>query len=185
MLESPVNMAKAQTANKPVKIVAYGSPGSGKTTLVHAIDPECRLVGSTESGINRLCATEGMFPTYVSFDLGIVNAGIRKVYVYGAPGNSRLKIAMSIISADMDVGLIIVDATRGITVYEKHIMESLKASKTPFIVLANKMDMPEASIDLVLKGLEDDVPLLPLSAKDGYGLDMLWNAIQDMIGIKV
>ncbi len=180
MLESPVNIVKARTA---VKIVAYGSPGSGKTTLVHAIDPECRLVGSTETGIHRLCSTEGMFPTYVPFDLGIVNAGFHKVYVYGAPGNGRFKIAMSIVSAGMDLGLIIVDATRGITVYEKHIMETLKACKTPFIVLANKMDMPEASIDLVLKGLDDDVPLLPLSAKNGYGLDMLWNAIQDLIEV--
>ncbi len=182
MLENPVTMAKARTA---VKIVAYGSPGSGKTTLVHAIDPECRLVGSAETGINRLCSTEGMFPTYVPFELGIVNAGIRKVYVYGAPGNSRFKITMSIVSADTDVGLIIVDATRGITVYEKHIMETLKACKTPFIVLANKIDMPEASIDLVLKGLDDDVPLLPLSAKNGYGLDMLWNAIHDLIEIRM
>ncbi len=162
MLESPVHMVEAQ---KAVKIVAYGSPGSGKTTLVHAIDPECRLVCSSETGINRPCSTEGMFPTYVPFELGIVNAGIRKIYFYGAPDNCRFKIAMSIVSADMDVGLIIVDATRGITVYEKHIMEILKACKTPFIVLANKMDMPEASIDLVLKGLDDDVPLLPLSAK--------------------
>lgn len=178
MLQSPVSMVKAQ---KTVKIVAYGSPGSGKTTLVHAIDPECRLVGSTETGISRLCSSEGMFPTYIPFDLGIVNAGVRKIYVYGAPGNGRFKIAMSIVSADIDVGLIIVDATRGITVYEKHIMEMLKACKTPFIVLANKMDMPEASLDLVLKGLDDDVPLLPLSARNGYGLDMLWNAIQDLI----
>lgn len=185
MLESPVNMAKAQAINKPVKIVAYGSPGSGKTTLVHAIDPECRLIGSTETGIRRLCSSEGIFPTYVPFDLGIVSAGLRKIYVYGAPDNGRFKIAMSIVSAHMDIGLIVVDATRGITVYEKHIMEILKSCKTPFIVLANKMDMPEASIDLVLKGLDDDVPLLPLSAKSGYGLDMLWNAIQDLVEAEV
>lgn len=181
MLESPIQIVKDQVKEKPVKIVVYGSQSSGKTTLIRAIDPGARQVGSADSTGRRAWSMGGMFPTTVAFDLGIVNAGSRSVYIYGAPGDGRCKIAMSIVSADIDIGLVIIDGTVGVTAYEKRAIKALKDKKIPFIALANKMDMPEASIETVIKGLDEDIPLLPVSAKTGYGLDMLWNALADMI----
>jgi len=170
MLENPSYTIKTCQMKKLVKVVAFGSSGSGKTTLIRHIDPSKRNIESRKG-----------LATTVAFDLGIVNRGAYKMHVYGTPGNERFKVAMKVVSVGMNFGLIVVDATRSMTPFEKSMLNELRAMKIPHIVVANKMDVPGATVD----NLRDDVgistPILPVSGITGIGTEELIELIVSMV----
>lgn len=170
MLVDQIYKAQTYETNKLVKVVVFGSDGSGKTALISCLDPGIRQVGSMHS----------ILPTTVTFDLGVVKIDDRKIYLYGAPGDERLKVALNLLSRGMDLALIVIDAFQGVTDYDRHIISKLSSKGIPYIVIASKMDMPGSYIDRVLDGLNESCPLLPVSAKTGYGMDILTNAIMDL-----
>jgi uncharacterized protein len=170
MLDNPSYTIKTCQMKKLVKVVAFGSSGSGKTTLIKHMDPSLRNIESRKGTA-----------TTVAFDLGIVNRGAYKMHVYGTPGNERFKVAMRVVSVGMNFGLVVVDATRNMTPFEKGMLEELRTMKIPHIVVANKMDAPGASLDNLRSDVGLSTPILPVSGITGSGTEELVDLIVTMV----
>lgn len=152
------------------KVVIFGSYHSGKTSLIKAIDPRAHLTEAPEEGGS----------TTVALDLGVrEHKGIR-IYFYGTPGQERFEVARDVVSFGLHVGLVVSDATRGMTPFEKHMCSELKAHGIPCIALASKMDKPGASLDLVRREADASTTVMPVSASTGQGIDTLLDRIADI-----
>lgn len=152
------------------KVVVFGSYHSGKTSLVRAIDPRIHL---TE-------APQKVGTTTVALDLGIREHRGIKIYFYGTPGQERFEVAREVVAFGLHAGLVVSDATRGMTAFEKQMHTELKAHGIPCIVLASKMDLPGASLDLVASEAGDGAIVMPVSAGTGQGIDVLLDRVADI-----
>jgi signal recognition particle receptor subunit beta len=117
----------------------------------------------------------------VAFDLGIVSHGAYKLYIYGTPGSERFKVAMKVVSVGMHFGLLLVDATKGMTPQDLEILKELREKSVPYIVLANKVDMTDASIARVCEEAGMSCPVMPVSAKTGSGVSQTIDLIVSMV----
>ena len=153
-----------------LKVVIFGSYHSGKTSLVRAIHPSLH---GTE-------VRSGESSTTVAFDLGIREHRGYKIYFYGTPGQERFEVAREVVAFGLHIGLVLADATRGMTVFEQRVLADLKASGVPCIVLASKADLPGASPDFVRKGAGEGVTVLAVSAVTGAGIDALLDRIVEL-----
>ena len=83
--------------------------------------------------------------------------------------------------AEADLVLFVVDARHGITPGDEELAVTLRASKKPVIVLANKIDDPRRDLDAIefhKLGLGDP---FPLSALHGHGTGDLLDRVVDLL----
>jgi uncharacterized protein len=170
MFEHHSDHVSRHDGERRLKVVVFGSYHSGKTSLVRAINPSPH---GTEVR-NR----DGT--TTVAFDLGIREHRGFRIYFYGTPGQERFEVAREVVAFGLHIGLVIADATRGMTVFEQQVHSELKAHGIPCIVLANKTDLPGASPDFVRKGAGEGASVLAVSAGTGAGIDALLDRIVEM-----
>ncbi len=171
MFENHATKVSVRDNENRVKVVAFGSYHSGKTSLVRSIDPLTRT-------------TEAQNPegeTTVALDLGIREHRGYKIYVYGTPGQNRFEVARDVVAFGLHAGIVVVDSVRGMTSFEKKILAELTEHNVPCLVLATKIDLPGASVDRVRRDC-GDVCVLPFSAHTGQGIDELLDKIADIAG---
>ena len=142
-----------------IKIVAFGSYHSGKTSFIKCINPDPI---STE-------VKSGSGSTTVAFDLAIKEHNGFKLYVYGTPGQERFEVAREVVSIGLHAGVVVVDSTRGMTEFEKTTLSELRARGIPCVVLANKQDMPGASLEKVVTDAGGFCDIYPISCQDRPG----------------
>src|SRR5208337_3290380 len=171
MLENPSYKIKVQGVRRLVKVVAFGSSGSGKSSLLRCIAPSAKHINSGTDG------------TTIGYDLGILQYGNCSIFYYGTPGLERYRNVVNVIANGMNIGLIVVDATRGMTEYEKGIMKELKDKKVPFIIVANKIDLPGESLENIRNDVDKDRLIMPISAKLNAGVNMLVQSVNEMIDL--
>jgi len=172
MFEHRSDRVSEHNGERRLKVVIFGSYHSGKTSLVRAIGPSSH---GTE-------VRSGESSTTVAFDLGIREHRGYKIYFYGTPGQERFGVAREVVAFGLHIGLVLADATRGMTVFEQQVYADLQASGVPCIVLASKADLPGASPDFVRKGAGDGAAVLAISAATGAGLDALLDRIVELAG---
>jgi small GTP-binding protein len=153
-----------------LKVVVFGSYHSGKTSLIRAINP--RLHGTDVPNKDGT--------TTVAFDLGIREHRGIKIYFYGTPGQDRFEVAREVVAFGLHMGLVLSDATRGMTIFEQHVQSEMKTHGIPCIVLASKMDLPGASLDLIRRGAGDGAIVMAVSATTGAGIDALLDRIVEL-----
>jgi small GTP-binding protein len=163
--------ARRADNDRRIKVVAFGSYHSGKTSFVRCVNPNPI---STE-------VKSGGGSTTVAFDLAIREHNGYRLYLYGTPGQDRFDVAREVVSFGLQAGLVIVDSTRGMTGFEKGILTELHAHHIPCIVLANKQDMPGASLDRVKDDAMGFCEVLPISARTGQGVDAVLDRLVDLI----
>ena len=81
---------------------------------------------------------------------------------------------------NVDVALVIIDATR--TPFDQvnfTIIGNLEHQKKPFILVPNKIDLPEADIRMV-KDAFQEYTVIPVSATQGDGIETLYDTIANM-----
>jgi uncharacterized protein len=150
-----------------VKMVVTGPFNSGKTEFIQSVS-EINVV-STERKISseseRVKET-----TTVAMDFGRITVDQDLVlYLFGTPGQKRFDFMWEILSEGMLGFIVMVDSTRPETFREaRSILETFRAyAPTPFVVAANKQDLPDAwdmeDIRLALR-LGSKVKLLPCVA---------------------
>jgi translation initiation factor IF-2 len=160
-------------------ITILGHVDHGKTTLLDFIR-KSRLTEREHGGITqRIGAYE--------VATGIKGYHTDRLTFIDTPGHeaySKLRAR----GADVaDVALLIVDAKDGIKPQTVESISHIKAAKIPFIVVLNKIDLPEANIEKVKADLarhevlvEDKggkVPAVLISAKNGKGVPELLESI--------
>ncbi|HTY90524.1 MAG TPA: GTP-binding protein [Methanocella sp.] len=165
------NVARKADNGNRIKVVAFGSYHSGKTSFIRCVNPNPI---STE-------VKSGNGTTTVAFDLAVKDHNGYRLYLYGTPGQERFDVAREVVSFGLHAGVVVVDSTRGMTDFEKSILNELHASKVPCIVLANKQDMPGASLDRVRKEANGFCEVFPISARTGQGVGAVLDRIVDLV----
>jgi uncharacterized protein len=151
-----------------VKMVVTGPFNAGKTAFIQAVS-EIDVVATERkisSDIERVKET-----TTVAMDFGRITVDDDLVlYLFGTPGQKRFDFMWEILSEGMLGFIVMIDSTRPETFREaRSILQTFRAyAPTPYVVAANKQDMPDAwSLDdmrLALR-LEPKVKLLPCVAR--------------------
>ena len=162
---------KLSSTENRVKIVTFGSYHSGKTSFIKCINPNTL---TTE-------AKNHDGSTTVALDLAIKDHKGYKLFVYGTPGQDRFDVAREVVSFGLHAGIVIVDSTRGMTDFEKRILSELRSKNVPYLILANKQDLPGASLDRVRKDAGGVGIVLPVSARTGQGVDVVLDEIVNMV----
>jgi uncharacterized protein len=171
-----------------VKMVITGPFNAGKTEFIQSVS-EINVV-STEKKISS-AAEKVKESTTVAMDFGRITVDQDLVlYLFGTPGQKRFDFMWEILSEGMLGFIVMVDSTRPETFREaRSILETFRAyAPTPYVVAANKQDLPDAweleDIRLALR-LGPKVKLLPCVAtkKDTVKavlLELLYNILAEM-----
>ncbi len=171
-----------------VKMVVTGPFNAGKTAFIQAVS-EIDVV-STERKISS--ASERIKETTtVAMDFGRITVDDDLVlYLFGTPGQKRFDFMWEILSEGMLGFIVIVDSARPETFREaKSILETFRAyAPTPYVVAANKQDMPDAwdveDLRIALR-IDRKIKLLPCVAPDKESvkailLELLYSILEEM-----
>jgi signal recognition particle receptor subunit beta len=112
------------------------------------------------------------------------------LYLFGTPGQRRFNFMWEILSQGMLGFVVLVDSSRPETFREaKSILETFRAyAPTPYVVAANKQDLPDAwEVDdlRVALRLDPGVKMLPCVAPDSESvknvlLELLYSILEEM-----
>ncbi len=171
-----------------VKMVVTGPFSSGKTQFIQTVS-EIDVV-ATERKISseseRIKET-----TTVAMDFGRITVDDDLVlYLFGTPGQKRFDFMWEILSEGMLGFVVMVDSSRPETFREaRRILETFRAyAPTPYVVTANKQDLPDAwetsDMRIALR-LSPEVKLLPCVATDKESvknslLELLYSILERM-----
>ncbi len=153
-----------------VKIVVTGPFNAGKTQFIRTIS-EIDVV-DTDRRVTHLDEQVVKPTTTVAMDFGRITIDDNLVlYLFGTPGQKRFDFMWEILSEGMLGFIVMVDSTRPETFYEaRSILETFKAfAPTPYVVAANKQDLPDAwdieDLRIALR-LGPEVKIVPCVATD-------------------
>ncbi len=171
-----------------LKIVVTGPFASGKTEFIQSVS-EIDVV-STERKISSR-AERIKDATTVAMDFGRITIDEELIlYLFGTPGQRRFDFMWEILSEGMLGFVVMVDSTRPETFREaQRILDTFRAySPVPYIVAANKQDIPDAwpaeDLRIVLK-IESGVKVVPCVARDRESvkqvlLELLYSILEVM-----
>jgi uncharacterized protein len=171
-----------------VKMVVTGPFNAGKTEFIQSVS-EINVV-STERKISSE-SERVKDTTTVAMDFGRITVDQDLVlYLFGTPGQKRFDFMWEILSEGMLGFIVTVDSTRPETFREaRSILETFRAyAPTPYVVAANKQDLPDAwdleDIRLALR-LGPKVKLLPCVATNkemvkAVLLELLYGILAEM-----
>jgi small GTP-binding protein len=171
-----------------VKVVVTGPFNAGKTTFIKSVSEITVL--STERQITDTSG-EGHGETTVAMDFGRITISDDVVlYLFGTPGQHRFSFMWETLSEGMLGFVVLVDALSNDSVKEAITMIEFFTgmSDVPFVVAANKVGPDDAQALSSLRtslGLAEDVPLLPVDARDrdsvkGILLGLLYRILDSM-----
>jgi hypothetical protein len=174
-----------------VKMVVTGPFSAGKTQFIQSVS-EIDVV-STERKISKADEKAIKNATTVAMDFGRITVDDDLVlYLFGTPGQRRFDFMWEILAEGMLGFIVMVDSTRPETFREaRTILETFRAyAPTPYVVAANKQDMPDAwDLDDVRVALRlgADTKLLPCVATDKESvkkvlLELLYSILAEMEG---
>ena len=156
------------------KILVTGPFNAGKSTVV-------RSLSKRSISVDRMGTT-------VAFDYGNVNVMGIEAEVFGTPGQERFEFIFKIFAREVSGILLVVDASRPEDFDRaKHMLE-LVGPRIPFVVLANKSDLPGALPPAeIARGmaLPADTPVVPTVATENHGVkDALLILAEMIIGVR-
>ncbi|WP_101876754.1 tRNA uridine-5-carboxymethylaminomethyl(34) synthesis GTPase MnmE [Lachnoclostridium edouardi] len=156
-----------------VKTVILGKPNAGKSSLMNLLLGEERAIVTDIEGTTRDILEEHI--RLQGINLNIVDtAGIRDTDdIVEQIGVNRAKN----IAEEADLIIYVVDSSKPLDKNDKEIIQMIKNKKS--VVILNKTDLEQ----VVLKGsLEEETgeKVIPISAKEGIGIDLLEQEIKSM-----
>jgi len=178
-------VVELEVERAPIRLAILGKPNTGKSTLLNRLLGEERSIVSEVAGTTR-DPVEGRFTAKRRQFRVLDTAGIRrKAKVRDAVEYYSVNRAIKCVG-DCDVVVHMIDAREGLTDQDKKIAAFAADAGRGIIFVLNKWDeMPdiknsfEASRDKLryFFGQMAWAPVLPLSARDGMGVDKLVSTI--------
>lgn len=164
---------------RPPVVVVLGHVDHGKTTLLDYI----RRTNIAEKEVGRITQRIGAYEVEVN----IKGYQINKITFIDTPGHeifTKLRLRGAEVA---DIAVLVVDAVDSVMPQTIESIYHIKQAKIPFIVAANKIDLPQANLDklkkdlakhnVLVEGLGGEVPFVPISAKKGAGVNDLLEMI--------
>jgi hypothetical protein len=153
------------------KIVVTGPFNAGKSTFVHSLS-------------NRAISVDRLGTT-IAIDHGHVDYKGFSADIFGTPGQERFDPIIKLISGEAMGIFLVVDSTNPEDfVRAKQMLKITKSYGLPFIILANKQDLPGALKPEEIKklfNLPDDVQVLPVTASNKTGVYEAFEVLIDKI----
>jgi small GTP-binding protein len=153
------------------KILVTGPFDAGKSTFVHAL--------STRAiSVDRLGTT-------IAMDHGHVDYKGFSADIFGTPGQERFDPIIKLLSGESMGVFLVVDSTNPSDfVRAKHMLDITKSCGLPYVIIANKQDLPGALKPEEIRGqfhLPEDVPVVAVVAKDKKGVYEAFEVLIDRI----
>lgn len=176
-LDEPADESgELETSGGPLRLCLLGRPNAGKSSLVNALVGESRMIVSDVAGTTR-----------DSVDVSTEIDGEPCVFVDTAGVRRRAKIIDTVERYSVNsslksttkahVTLLVLDATVGLALQDKRLIDLLHERKTPFMLLVNKSDLIDQKKRKEIQAIYKDalvfcphVPLLFVSAKNRHNL---------------
>lgn len=164
---------------RPPVVTILGHVDHGKTTLLDYIR-KSQLAAKEHGGITqRIGAYE------ISTD--IKGYKTNKITFIDTPGHEAFSQLRARGANVADIALLLIDGKDSIMPQTEESIAHIKNAKIPFIVVVNKMDLPEANIEkvkndlmkfeILVEGKGGSVSVVPVSAKTGKGIQELLEVI--------
>ena len=160
-------------ATKTAMITIAGRPNVGKSTLINYLVGEKIAIVSNkpQTTRNRICGIVTKDDTQFVF---VDTPGYHKPRT--KLGDYMVDVTKSSIS-DVDLMILVVEPIPAVGPQEKSLIEYMNAKKCPGILAINKIDTVEKDILLQVMDVyskeTDFVSVVPISAKNGYGVGEL------------
>lgn len=161
-----------------VKTIILGKPNAGKSSLLNTILKEERAIVSEYAGTTRDTIEEFVNIKGVPLKL-IDTAGIRKTE--DKIEEIGVKRALKL-SEEADLIIAIFDASKELDGEDYEILNIIKDKKS--IVLLNKIDIDDINLNENSKLKNASKNILKISAKNGEGIEKLYELISNMFGKK-
>ncbi|HYS99071.1 MAG TPA: ADP-ribosylation factor-like protein [Thermoplasmata archaeon] len=156
------------------RILVTGPFNAGKSTVVKALSEK-------SISIDRMGTT-------VAFDYGSVNVTGIEAEIFGTPGQERFEFIFKIFAREVSGVLLVVDATHAEDLPRAKQMLELVGPRIPYVVLANKSDLPGAlSTEEIAHRMDlpSDVAVVPTVATENKGVrDALLVLAEMIIGVR-
>lgn len=162
----------------PPVATVLGHVDHGKTTLLDTIR-KSSVASREHGGITQKIGASGVEVMYEGIK--------RRITFIDTPGHEAFSLMRGRGAQAADIGLLIVSVVDGIMPQTKESIELLKDTKTPYIVVLTKVDLPERQVEktkqqlvkegVLLEGLGGDVPFIEVSAKTGKNIKELLDLI--------
>lgn len=160
---------------RPPIVTVLGHVDHGKTTLLDSIR-KTNFVQKEAGGI-----TQSIGASVVKTREG------KKITFIDTPGHAAFEKMRSRGAKLADVVVLVVAGNEGVKPQTKEALDSIKQTKTPFIVAVTKVDLPSSSVELVRNQLEKqsvsfegrggDALIVAVSGRTGKGIDELLEII--------
>ncbi|MBI5787105.1 MAG: translation initiation factor IF-2 [Candidatus Niyogibacteria bacterium] len=160
-------------------VVVMGHVDHGKTTLLDYI----RKTSVAEKESGGITQHIGAYEAALTDKKGEK----RKITFVDTPGHEAFSKMRARGARVADVAILVIAAEEGMKPQTKEALEAIKSAGIPFVIALNKIDKPSANPDKVKKELGDEnviieewggkVPLVPISAKTGEGVEDLLEMI--------
>jgi len=159
-----------------MRIVLVGQPNTGKSSLLNALAGRdsaivTEIAGTTRDVLKEEINIDGL-PLHI-IDTAGLRESVDKVEQEG------IRRAWREIEQANRILLLIDDRT-GITAEDKNILQQLPA-KLPITVIHNKIDLTDNKAQQTIENVQTHIKL---SAKQGYGLDLLRDHLQQSMGFE-
>lgn len=164
---------------RPPIVAILGHVDHGKTTLLDFIR-KSNVADKEEGGITqRIGAYE------ITTD--IKGYPTNKITFIDTPGHEAFSQLRSRGANVADIAILLIDGIDSVMPQTAESIAHIKAAKIPYLVVVNKMDLPEANpekvkndllkFEVLVEGKGGNVPMITLSAKTGKGVQELLETI--------
>ncbi len=173
MVQKSENTQTNKTATeRPPIVVVMGHVDHGKSTLLDYIR-KSNVVAGEAGGITQ--HTSAYEVTHINSD-----KKKKKITFLDTPGHEAFSLMRSLGTNVADIALLVVAADDGVKAQTTEALNLIQKTKTPYIVVLNKIDLPKANVEKVkqdlaehnvyLEGYGGDVPFVAVSSKTGEGV---------------
>lgn len=165
-------------ANKTVGVV---SPIPHETRDVVMLE-NCTLEANGHGIVNMTIVDTPGITTYVDYRNFVKEYNMTKKEAIERAKEATRGVIKAIESLDqLDAAIVVVDTTHPpFNQVNLMILGNLQAKSIPVIVAANKIDLPEANLDLVEETFSG-CSVVPISALYGHNMDSLYEAIANLV----
>jgi translation initiation factor IF-2 len=174
----------AQLETRPAVVTVMGHVDHGKTSLLDRIRQSRVAIGEA-GGITQHI---GAYQVDVEVD-----GEERKITFLDTPGHEAFTAMRARGAQATDIAVLVVAADDGVMPQTAEAIDHARAAKVPIVVALNKMDREDINPDRVKQQLAEkdvvaeeyggEVPVVPVSARTGEGIDNLLTTIALMADI--